>query len=286
MICIYQAANLADAHLVRQLLALERIDAYIAGEYLQGALGEIPANTPIEVRVAPEDAARARRIVEDWRDAPIDASEFDDESENASENESEGQSKPAYAASRDTGLRVFSAVAWLFGGAAIGAGLVWAAYNGPKDETGIDYDGDGVQEDVFVYRGGALQRVETDRNRDRRPDQTFYYDLRGRVERFESDDDFDGAFETQTEYLNGQPALTKIDRDRDGRPEYRIEYLRGVLYREEWLDAGANVTKRIEYRAGVPFAGEFDRDGDGRLDIERRYDARGEIVGSDERSPR
>lgn len=286
MICIYQAANLADAHLVRQLLALERIDAYIAGEYLQGALGEIPANTPIEVRVASGDAARARQIVDDWRDAPIENSEFDDESEDASENESEGQSKPAYAASRDTGMRVFSAIAWLFGGAAIGAGLVWAAYNGPRDETGIDYDGDSVQEDVFVYRGGSLQRIETDRNRDRRPDQKYYFDLRGSVERSESDDDFDGAFETQTEHLNGQPALTKIDRDRDGRPEHRIEYLRGVLYREEWLDAGANVVKRIEYRAGVPFAGEFDRDGDGRLDLERRYDARGEIVSGDERSAR
>ncbi len=278
MICIYQAANLSDAHLVRQLLALERIDAYIAGEYLQGALGEIPANTPIEVRVAPEDAARARQIVEDWRDAPIEASELD--------GESEDESKPARVASRDAGMRVFSAIAWLFGGALIGAGLVWAAYNGPRDETGIDYDGDGVQEDVFVYRGGSLQRVETDRNRDRKPDQKYYFDLRGSVEWSESDDDFDGAFETQTEHLNGQPALTKIDRDRDGRPEHRIEYLRGVPYREEWLDAGANVTKRIEYRAGVPFAGEFDRDGDGRLDLERRYDARGEILASDERSAR
>ena len=48
MISIYHAANLTDAYLIRHLLEQERIDAYIAGEYLQGALGELPANTPVE----------------------------------------------------------------------------------------------------------------------------------------------------------------------------------------------------------------------------------------------
>jgi Putative prokaryotic signal transducing protein len=69
MIIIYRAANIADAHLIRQLLEAEGIPAFIQGEYLQGAVGELPANTEILVHVADENADAARVVVDEWESA-------------------------------------------------------------------------------------------------------------------------------------------------------------------------------------------------------------------------
>lgn len=69
MIIIYRAANIADAHLMRQLLENEGIPAFIQGEYLQGAVGELPANTEILVHVADDNATAARAIVDEWESA-------------------------------------------------------------------------------------------------------------------------------------------------------------------------------------------------------------------------
>lgn len=69
MIIIYRAANIADAHLIRQMLEAEGIPAFIQGEYLQGAVGELPANTEIHVHVADDNAYAARAIVDEWENA-------------------------------------------------------------------------------------------------------------------------------------------------------------------------------------------------------------------------
>lgn len=63
---IYRAANLADAHLVRQLLESEGVPAFIQGEYLQGAVGELPANTEVFVHVHDAHVDAARAVVADW----------------------------------------------------------------------------------------------------------------------------------------------------------------------------------------------------------------------------
>lgn len=280
MISIYQAANLADAYLIRHLLEEERIDAYIAGEYLRGAIGEIPANTPIEVRVAPEHAARARGIVEEWERAPIDDAAFD---------EDEGEGDALASNVRDEGAatlggvdapsnsRGANAVRWL-GGFALGAGVMWAAYHGPRNESGYDYNDDGVLDERWIYSGDRVERIETDRNRDRTPDLIARYDALGQASRIEVDRDFDGTMEESTEYRDGQPASTELDRDRDGRAEYRAEYINGTIFREEWLNANGDTIKRVEYDRGDPSEGAIDSDGDGRLDTARVYDPNGEIV--------
>ena len=69
MITIYRAANITDAHLIRQMLEGDGIHAFIQGEYLQGAVGELPANTEILVHVADENAETARVIVDEWESA-------------------------------------------------------------------------------------------------------------------------------------------------------------------------------------------------------------------------
>ncbi|NOT87581.1 MAG: DUF2007 domain-containing protein [Lysobacter sp.] len=93
MLIVYRAANIADAHLMRQLLENEGIPAFIQGEYLQGAVGELPANTEILVHVADENADAARVIVDEWESAePV---ELEDE---LSDNEAPPEDMPQRAA--------------------------------------------------------------------------------------------------------------------------------------------------------------------------------------------
>ena len=63
---IYQAAHGVDAHMVRALLEQAGIPAQVRGEYLQGALGELPVSGMVAVWVPEADAARARELVLDW----------------------------------------------------------------------------------------------------------------------------------------------------------------------------------------------------------------------------
>jgi predicted nucleic acid-binding protein len=65
---IYRAENIVDAHLVRNALESVGIPAHVAGEYLTGALGELPAMGLVAVMVADHDAPRAIQIA-----AEIDA---------------------------------------------------------------------------------------------------------------------------------------------------------------------------------------------------------------------
>jgi hypothetical protein len=60
----YRAENLFDAHLVKDALEAEGIPAFIAGEYLTGAVGQLPAMDFMTVMVPESSLAIARGIVE------------------------------------------------------------------------------------------------------------------------------------------------------------------------------------------------------------------------------
>jgi Putative prokaryotic signal transducing protein len=60
---IYRAENLFDAHLVKDALEAEGIPAFIAGEYLTGAVGQLPAMNYIAVMVPESSLAIASGIV-------------------------------------------------------------------------------------------------------------------------------------------------------------------------------------------------------------------------------
>ena len=60
---IYNAENTIDANLVKGVLAQEGIAAHISGEYLAGALGELPAMGLLTVMVAEEDETAALKIL-------------------------------------------------------------------------------------------------------------------------------------------------------------------------------------------------------------------------------
>ena len=66
---VYEPENLIEAHLVKGLLAQAGIDAFVRGEYLSGAIGELHAMGLIAVMVADEDVAAARAVIVDWQNA-------------------------------------------------------------------------------------------------------------------------------------------------------------------------------------------------------------------------
>lgn len=63
---VYHAGNSLEAHMVKDVLALAGIEAYVAGDYLQGGVGTLPALDLVKVLVADADYAAARRMVDDW----------------------------------------------------------------------------------------------------------------------------------------------------------------------------------------------------------------------------
>ena len=64
---VYIASNPADAYMLKDYLTSAGIEAVIKGEYLMGAIGEIPTNTyPTVWVVDEEDFERAQRMVRDY----------------------------------------------------------------------------------------------------------------------------------------------------------------------------------------------------------------------------
>ncbi|MEO6926973.1 MAG: DUF2007 domain-containing protein [Rhodanobacter sp.] len=60
---VYRAQNLFDAHLVKDALEAEGIPAHIAGEYLTGGVGQLPAMDYIAVMVPTSSMPQAQEIV-------------------------------------------------------------------------------------------------------------------------------------------------------------------------------------------------------------------------------
>ena len=61
---VYRAENIIDANLVKAALEQAGIEAYVAGEYLTGAVGQLPVWDLVTVMVAESDIERAAPVVE------------------------------------------------------------------------------------------------------------------------------------------------------------------------------------------------------------------------------
>jgi hypothetical protein len=78
MRAVYQAENILDAHLVRGALEAHGIRAFVTGEFLTGAAGQLPAAGLVAVLVIDHDFAAAERIVADIAAARLDPDPLDD----------------------------------------------------------------------------------------------------------------------------------------------------------------------------------------------------------------
>ena len=63
---VYEAAHGVEAHMIADLLRQEGISGQVQGEYLQGAVGGLPAAGLVRVVVDEDDYDRARRVIDGW----------------------------------------------------------------------------------------------------------------------------------------------------------------------------------------------------------------------------
>ncbi len=86
---VYQAENLFDAHLVRGRLASEGVEAVVTGEYLAGAMGELPLAGLLAVWVEDDDLNAALELLAAWQ--AEDAQPEAESEQGGWEDESHGQ---------------------------------------------------------------------------------------------------------------------------------------------------------------------------------------------------
>jgi hypothetical protein len=206
------------------------------------------------VRVAPEHAAEARRVIAEW-----------EKLQPAEPTPSPARRKTSWAP-------------YLFVlGGVLGFAAGWVQYNTPISEDGIDYDDDGTLDEHFFYAGQKLAVLEDDRNLDGRADLRYEYDSHGLAEYAKVDNDFDGRFETVMYMKNGHTHVTSTDRDGDGYAELAQEYRNGVIVAADVSSPKSHaVLKRSYFTHGWLTSADYDADGDGHFDRHVEYDDLGD----------
>lgn len=71
LVDIYTAGNITEAELIRGLLAAHGIQSNISGQYLSGAMGELPAHGLVRLQVESGDFDRARSILDDYESGEL-----------------------------------------------------------------------------------------------------------------------------------------------------------------------------------------------------------------------
>ena len=66
MQCVYEASSGIEAHMIKNLLAQDDIDAQVLGEHLQGGIGDLQATGMVRVMVGNDDYSAAQAIIDDW----------------------------------------------------------------------------------------------------------------------------------------------------------------------------------------------------------------------------
>jgi hypothetical protein len=252
---LYEAANAIEAHMLLDLVKQEGIEAQIQGEALQGAMGEVPMNGLVRLVVPDEHYDAARTVIDRWERTEVPAP----------------LPKPP---SRSAGVRM------LLLGLVIGVGGTYAAYRAPVTTDGIDHDHDGVLDEKWTYSpNGMPLKMEADRNFDHKTDYIAHYDQRGLIESAESDDNFDGVFETKQGYRNNNVEVVETDTDGDGYADLRTRYAHGVVDTVEYINPTSGHPLRVEqYKLGVLQFADVDTDKDGKVDTRIRYTPLAEVA--------
>lgn len=250
---VYEAANALEAHMIAGMLGQLGIAAHVAGEHLQSAAGEVPMAGLVRLQVTDEDYERAREVIADWeRQLPPP------------------EAGPAVARPR-------SPWPYALGGLLAGAALAGLLL-GKEEGRAFDYNGDGIPDEERFYVQDLIHRTEQDRNSDGQSDEVAYFDRRGFIQRVLSDNDFNGVFEGETTFANGQAVAWTLDYDQDGRVDSRGKLPTPALEYVEILDQDSGaVIRRSRWCMGRLQAELVDTDRDGRLDTANLYNPRGDI---------
>ena len=244
---VFEAENSIEAHMIVHMLERNGIEAQIAGEYLQGGVGELPAQGNIRVAVDVADAQKAREIIKAW------------ESEQASVGLMENVEARG---------NLFLELVVFLAGVGLASAYFLYTYNTPFGTYTADYNRDGVTDEWTYWRDTRVTHVEQDRNFDGDVDVRHTYSARNGVELTESDDDFDGTFETVYTYTYAQLTASEVDFGGEGRADYRYRFEDGVLAEIDLLDPGTGRVRKTQfYEHGTRLIeARWDSDNDGRLD--------------------
>ena len=249
---VYECTLGVEAHMICDLLARAGISARVDGEFLQGAGGDLPLGNSIKVRVAPENAAEARAVIDEW--------------------EKLQPAEPAPPPRRPA----WRSPLWLIVGMIVGGVGVAYGLRSPVSSAGVDYDFDGDYEITYHYAGNNPHLTEVDRNDDGRPDVRWEFDASGMEKGLSADDDFDGRFEWRAVMLRGEQHTGRVDRDGDGSIEEIWHFENGVVTSVDMFDeSGQRLVSRQHYTHGVRSSAEFDRDGDGAFEQHVEFDRLG-----------
>jgi hypothetical protein len=256
---LYEPSNVVEAHMLQGFLLQEGISARIDGAYLQGAVGELPAQGLVRLVVEDDDYDQARAAIERW-----EATEVSD---------------PVPLPPRSSSKGFVAALM----GLAIGVAGSYAYFRAPITVNGVDYNHDGALDERWVYTpNGTLLEGTIDRNLDGKIDYTSHFDRQGDIETAAADDNFDGVFETRYRFKNGSVESSEVDTDGDSYPDLKAYYTHGVQASAEYIDPNSGLPARVEYfHLGKLKTAEVDTDHDGTLDKRYRYSDRAEIASTE-----
>jgi hypothetical protein len=247
---VFEASTGLEAHMILNLLQQAGIEGRVEGEYLQGGLGELQALNLVRVMVDDIDYEAARSILAEWE---------------ARQPKPERRGVQQPKSTRPV-------LGFLLGAFAGAAGVYWL-YNAPHTEDAIDHDRDGVPDETRFFVDERLAKTEVDRNRDGRTDLIHHFDRHGLLYRTDSDEDFDGDYETRGYYREGNLRLREADVDGDGKIDFRSRFSDGVLSATEILNPETGLVRKTErYALGKRVSSRYDADADGTMDRFREYD--------------
>src|SRR5688500_2824530 len=118
---VYECTLAVEAHMICDLLARAGISSRVDGEFLAGAVGELPAGSAIKVRVDPSRAAEARSVIDEW----------------------ERLQPPATSSATPPPRPRWRSPLWFVAGFIAGGGVIFLALRTPYVEDSADLDNDG-----------------------------------------------------------------------------------------------------------------------------------------------
>lgn len=166
-------------------------------------------------------------------------------------------------------------------------------YEGRRVSRREDLDGDGFWERQFAWQKDGSARLVEERGKG--PIQTTWFDARGTKVKVEKDKDRDGRPETSWYYergalrkvvksrgtwfyKDGQMVHAELDTDRDGRIDRKEYYRQGRLERAEEVNVSGKVRCVWTFdEGGKPLRAEEDVNGDGRKELVRVYQKDGSM---------
>ncbi len=257
---VFDPRNSLEAHVVSHLLEQEGIETQITGDNLSGSRGETMGEDQTRVWVThDQDYTKARDHIKEWD----------------KQNPLPKQYSQEKICSKRDALRLKTL--WFFLGLLISAFYFYA----PVEQYEEDYNNDGIADTTFTYSmHGYLQKVLVDTNFDQKIDQMEYANFRGFITSWEEDRDYDGYFETTSEFEKGNISKKIIRFNENKKPDRKFFYdkngkLRTVHFYHKEIGA---VIKIEDFENERLISSRFDRNNDGYMDVKYTYDIYGNIL--------